>query len=169
MRSCCGADATRSSASPYEPFAEALRHYIAATPPERLRAEIGPLGGELVRIVPELAARVPGLAEPMRADADTERFRLFDSVTDVLAEMSAAQPVVLVLDDLHWADKPSLLLLRHLLRSTRRRCDCSCSRRTATRISTAAIRSPKCSPTCARQPGVERLDLQGLDEDEITV
>ena len=104
--------------SPYGPFAEALRNYVAASPPDRVRAELGPLGGELVRIVPELAARVPGLAEPMLADADTERFRLFDSVADLLGEISASHPVVLVLDDVHWADKPSLVLLRHLLRSS---------------------------------------------------
>ena len=103
--------------APYAPFAEALRQYASTTPPERLRAELGALGGELVRIVPDLAARVPGLAEPMNADADTERYRLFDSVADLLAGMSAEQAVVLVLDDLHWADKPSLVLLRHLVRS----------------------------------------------------
>ncbi|MEY2447990.1 MAG: hypothetical protein QOH79_1466, partial [Acidimicrobiaceae bacterium] len=63
--------------APYGPFAEALRNYFAASPPDRVRAELGALGGELVRIVPELSARVAGLVEPMRADADTERFRLF--------------------------------------------------------------------------------------------
>ena len=48
--------------APYAPFAEALRNYVAASPPDRVRAELGPLGGELVRIVPELGARVGGLA-----------------------------------------------------------------------------------------------------------
>lgn len=154
-------------AAPYAPFAEALRHYVSVIPPERLRAELGPLGGELVRIVPDIAARVPGLAEPVRADADTERYRLFDSVADLLAEMSVAQPVVLVLDDLHWADKPSLVLLRHLLRSA-----------TPMRLLVLATyrdtdldRSHPLADVLAelrRQPGVERLDLQGLDEDEIS-
>ncbi len=152
--------------APYEPFAEALRHYVSVTPPERLRAELGPLGGELVRIVPDVSARVPGLADPMRADADTERYRLFDSVADLLAEISVAHPVVLVLDDLHWADKPSLVLLRHLLRSA-----------TPMRLLVLATyrdtdldRTHPLADVLAdlrRQPGVERLDLQGLDEDEI--
>ncbi|MDP9332306.1 MAG: AAA family ATPase [Actinomycetota bacterium] len=152
--------------APYAPFAEALRIYIAASPPDRVRAELGPLGGELVRIVPELAARVPGLAEPVRADADTERFRLFESVADLLGDISAAHPVVLVLDDVHWADKPSLVLLRHLLRST-----------TPMRLFVLATyrdtdldRSHPLAEVLAdlrREPGVERLDLQGLDEDEI--
>ncbi len=153
--------------APYAPFAEALRHYVAMSPPERVRAELGPLGGELVRIVPELAARVPGLAEPMRADADTERFRLFDSVADLLGEMSAAQPIVLVLDDVHWADKPSLLLFRHLLRAnTPMRLFVL-----ATYRDTDLDRTHPLADLLAelrRQPGVERLDLQGLDEGEIT-
>ncbi len=153
--------------APYAPYAEALRQYVAACPPDRVRAELGPLGGELVRIVPELTARVPGLAEPMRADADTERFRLFDSVADLLSEISASQPVVLVLDDVHWADKPSLVLLRHLLRS-------STPMRLfvlATYRDTDLDRSHPLAEVLAdlrRQPGVERLDLQGLDEGEIT-
>ena len=102
---------------PFEPFAEALRHYVACVPADRVRAELGPLGGELTRILPDLAARVPGLAAPVQTDPETERHRLFEAVSDFLAEMSRADPVILVLDDIHWADKPSLLLLRHLLRS----------------------------------------------------
>jgi class 3 adenylate cyclase len=152
--------------APFGPFAEALRHYVSVTPEDRLRAEVGPLGGELVRIVPDITARVPGLAEPMRADVDTERYRLFDAVVDLLAEMSAAQPVVLVLDDVHWADKPSLVLLRHLLRSaTPMRLLVLCTYR-----DTDLDRSHPLADALAdfrRQPGVERLDLQGLDEDEV--
>jgi class 3 adenylate cyclase/tetratricopeptide (TPR) repeat protein len=153
--------------APFGPFAEALRHYVLVTPPDRLRAEIGSLGGELVRIVPEIEARVSGLAEPMRADTDTERYQLFDAVVDLLAEMSAAQPVVLVLDDIHWSDKPSLVLLRHLLRSaTPMRLLVLCTYR-----DTDLDRSHPLSDALAdfrRQPGVERLDLHGLDGDEVT-
>jgi len=153
--------------APYGPFAEALRHYVLVTPPDQVRAEVGALGGELVRIVPDIATRVPGLADPMVADAETERFRLFDAVADLLSEISAAAPVVLVLDDLHWADKPSLVLLRHLLRSP-----------TPMRVlflgtyrDTDLDRSHPLSDVLGelrRQPGVDRLDLQGLDEDEIS-
>jgi tetratricopeptide (TPR) repeat protein len=102
----------------------------------------------------------------MRADADTERYQLFDAVVDLLAEMSAAQPVVLVLDDIHWSDKPSLVLLRHLLRSaTPMRLLVLCTYR-----DTDLDRSHPLSDALAdfrRQPGVERLDLHGLDGDEV--
>ena len=95
--------------APFEPFAEALRRYTRAVPPRRLRVELGPLAGELTRLLPELRDRVPGLAEPLPAEPDAERHRLFEVVVDLLAASSDHGPVVLVLDDLHWADKPSLL------------------------------------------------------------
>ena len=135
-----GGAATRSSASPYQPFVEALRHYVARVRPTVLRAELGPLGGELRRLVPELACARARSCRPGRAEADTERHRLFEAVSDLLAAMSHNEPVVLVLDDLHWADKPSLLLLRHLVCARRRRCGCSSSARTATPTSTAPTR-----------------------------
>jgi class 3 adenylate cyclase len=153
--------------APFEPFAEALRHYSACVPVERLRAELGPLGGELTRMIPDLAARVPGLAAPVTGDAETERHRLFEAVTDFLAEMSHTDPVILVLDDVHWADKPSLLLLRHVLRSG------SPMRLLvlATYRDTDLDRTHPLSEVLAdlrREPGVTRLDLAGLDASEVT-
>jgi class 3 adenylate cyclase/tetratricopeptide (TPR) repeat protein len=152
---------------PYEPFAEALRQYAATVEPNRLRAEIGPLGGELTRIVPDLAARVPGLGEPLQGEPEAERHRLFESVVDLLGEMSVAAPVVLVLDDVHWADKPTLLLLRHVLRAT-------VPLRLlviATYRDTDLDRSHPLSDVLAdlrREAGVERLDLHGLDVDGVS-
>jgi class 3 adenylate cyclase/tetratricopeptide (TPR) repeat protein len=151
---------------PYEPFAEALRQYVAVVEPERLRAEVGPLGGELTRIIPDLAARVPGLAEPLQGEPEAERHRLFESVVDVLGEMSVAAPIVFVLDDVHWADKPTLLLLRHLLRA-------NAPLRLlviATYRDTDLDRSHPLSDVLAdlrREAGVERLDLHGLDVDGV--
>ncbi|HKP90608.1 MAG TPA: AAA family ATPase, partial [Thermoleophilaceae bacterium] len=60
-----------------------------------------------------------GAAAPARApaDAEQERFRLFEAVASLLADAAAARPLVLVLDDLHWADDATLMLLRHLARS----------------------------------------------------
>ena len=98
---------------PYQPFVEALRHYVTCAENRRL----GRYGGELVRLLPELSQLVPGLPEPLRSDPETERYRLFDALAAWLADVSAEAPVLLVLDDLHWAAKPTLLLLRHVLRS----------------------------------------------------
>ena len=64
-------------------------------------------------MIPELAAGgdTPGGPE------EEERYRLFDAVSEVLNDIARHQPVVLVLDDLHWADKPTLLMLRQMVRA----------------------------------------------------
>lgn len=102
---------------PYQPFVEALHYYVSGSTVEELRSVLSPLSGEICRLVPTLAERVPGVAAPMRAEPETERYRLFEAVVDLMSAVTAATPTLLVLDDLHWADHPTLLLLRHLLRS----------------------------------------------------
>jgi tetratricopeptide (TPR) repeat protein len=74
------------------------------------------LAGELGRLVPEFGA----LPEPVDMP-EHERFRLFDAIAGLLRRVAEDQPLVVVLDDLHWADAPSLLLLRFVARELRRR------------------------------------------------
>ena len=102
-------------AVPYQPFVEALRPYVRTVGLDRLRAELGRLAPELGRLLPELAV----LGEPVRADPESERFALFEAVAALIESMTREQRAVLVLDDLHWAATPTLLLLRHLIRSER--------------------------------------------------
>jgi class 3 adenylate cyclase/tetratricopeptide (TPR) repeat protein len=102
---------------PYQPFVEALRHFVDHTPPADLSERLGRYGGELARLVPELTVDVPDLPLPVHSDPETERYRLFDAVAAWLGVTSAEEPLLLVLDDLQWAAKPTLLLLRHLVRS----------------------------------------------------
>ncbi len=99
---------------PYQPFVEALRHFIDNTP--LLPAVLGRYAGELARLVPELSERIPDLPAPLRSDPETERYRLFDAISSWLTVASAEEPLLLILDDLHWAAKPTLLLLRHVVR-----------------------------------------------------
>jgi class 3 adenylate cyclase len=101
---------------PYQPFVEMLRSFVEYTAPGDLLGCLGRFAGELARILPELPERLPNLLPPLRSDPETERYRLFDAVTGWLAVTSAEQPVLLVLDDLQWAAKPTLLLLRHVVR-----------------------------------------------------
>src|SRR3712207_2709239 len=90
-------------APPYWPWTEALKPLIgsAAMPPE------------VVSLLPDLAPRG---AKPPEAVADEIRFRAFNLVADLLDEVGRRRPVVLVLDDLHWADPSSLELLRTVTR-----------------------------------------------------
>ena len=101
-------------ATPYQLFAEALGHYVTHASEAQLVAHVAEYGSELARLVPALASRIPDLPPSKTTDSETERFLLFAAVVGLLDKASQHQPVVLVLDDLQWADKASLLVLRHL-------------------------------------------------------
>jgi class 3 adenylate cyclase len=104
---------------PYQPFVEALEHWAIAARRAELDAVPETVAAELARVVPRLAVRRPGLPAVPRDDAESQRYRLFEAVAELFDEMANVAPVLLVLDDLHWADGASLLLLRHLVRRPR--------------------------------------------------
>ncbi|MGP0029941.1 MAG: ATP-binding protein [Acidimicrobiales bacterium] len=149
--------------TPYQLFAEALGYFVTYAPEEDLLVHIEAHGSELSRLVPALASRAPDLPPSKATDTDTERYLLFAAVVGLLATVSADQPVVLVLDDLQWADKASLLLLRHLTAAdpamrvlvlgTYR--DNELSHADALRDTLGVLR---------RQSGVTRIELGGLDD-----
>ncbi len=151
--------------APYQPFAEALRSLVPCLAATRLR---GLRGVEaLLPLVPGLADVLPDLAAPTRADPDTERYALFDAVVALLESASKSAPVVLILDDLHWAAKSTLLLLRHLLRFG----DQARVQIVGTYRSTDLDRSHPLAAMLAdlhRDGTAERLALGGLDEDDVT-
>ena len=101
---------------PYIPFVQAIRSYVSERPAEALREELGDGAADVAKLVSEIRQRLPDLGDAPQVEPEQERFRLFESVTTFFVNASAAQPIVLLLDDLHWADKPSLLLLQHLAR-----------------------------------------------------
>jgi DNA-binding SARP family transcriptional activator/tetratricopeptide (TPR) repeat protein len=100
---------------PYQPFVEALGHYAAESRLDELLLVLGPQRAILARLLPELHAPEPAIRSSTD-DPERERFLLFDAVASLLREVSAANPLILGLDDLHWADASTLLMLRHLAR-----------------------------------------------------
>jgi predicted ATPase/DNA-binding SARP family transcriptional activator/tetratricopeptide (TPR) repeat protein len=108
----------RETVVPYQPFLEALRHWAMNAVLTDLRANTREYGSELARLIPELRRRAPDLPPPPQDEPETERYRLFEAVVGLLTELSRSAPVLLVLDDLQWADRPTLLLLRHMARAT---------------------------------------------------
>lgn len=151
--------------APYQPFAEALRSLVPCMGADRLR---GLRGVEaLLSLVPGLADVMPDLARPAHPDPDTERYALFDAVVALLETASKSMPVLLVLDDLHWAAKPTLLLLRHLLRFG----DHARIQIVGTYRSTDLDRSHPLAAMLAdlhRDGTANRLSLSGLDEEDVT-
>lgn len=102
---------------PFQPFVEALRHLTEHVTNDELPPRLGRHAGELERLLPGLRERLPDAPPLLQSDPETERYRLFDAVNGWLAATSGHDPVLLVLDDLQWAAKPTLLLLRHVVRS----------------------------------------------------
>ncbi|MGH3280097.1 MAG: ATP-binding protein, partial [Trebonia sp.] len=100
-------------------FREALADYARACPEALLRQDLRGLAGEVARLCPEPAQRIGACAAEPLAAAEAERFRLFESLDAWMARMAVRHPVLLVLDDLQWADVPSTLLLSHLMRARR--------------------------------------------------
>ena len=104
---------------PYRGVAEALAHYVVHAPEEVLQQHLDEDGAVLAMLVPALSRRIPNLPPDRSADPETQRFLLFSSVVNLVARAATPEAMVLVLDDLQWADEPSLQLLRHLITSSR--------------------------------------------------
>jgi serine/threonine protein kinase/tetratricopeptide (TPR) repeat protein len=149
---------------PYQPFVESLNWYVRHCAEADLRAQLAAIGGgsELGPFLPELRSHITNLPSPPAGDPEGQRYRLFEAVASMLAIISQSRPMVLIFDDLHWADKPTLLLLRHVMRSSR----------TAYFTIVGTYRESELGRThplsemlitLRREPAVTRLVLRGLD------
>jgi tetratricopeptide (TPR) repeat protein len=153
-------------APPYGPFVEAIAGYGRAADPDALRADLGPGAGALARLAPSIREWLPDIPEPAQLQPDEERYRLLDAVAQFLIAASARAPVVLVLDDLHWADKGTIAMLRHVARfAPRERIlllgayrDVELDRQHPLADALAALR---------REVEYERILLRGLQSDEV--
>ena len=156
--------ADETADAPYRSVAEALGHLVEHASGEALAAHVADRGGVLVRLVPELARRITDLPPP--GPGADDRLVVFDAAVDLLARAAAITPVMLVLDDLHWADHPSLLFLRHLAR-------------VATPMALLVVGTYRDTDLARTHPlaavladlrgerDVERVHLEGLDQDGV--
>ncbi len=103
-----------AGAPAFWPWVQILRLAADGLDDEALRAALGPGAEDLAHLAPELRRRLPDLSEPHALDSDEARFRLFDSVAEFLRSVSRRRPLLVVLEDLHRSDEPTLLLLRFL-------------------------------------------------------
>ena len=105
--------------TPYLPLAEALRDWVSAQSAGELHDRLGLIAAELVRLAPEIEARLGPVAPNPPLPPDQERLRLFDHVARFLQTLAAGNGLLLFIDDLHWADHGTLALLHYLLRRLR--------------------------------------------------
>ena len=151
--------------APFRPFAEALDQLVRHAPDAVLADHVAEVGGSVVSIAPALAKRTGAMAES-GSDAESERLRLFNSVADLLKRQAVHAPIVLVLDDLHWADQSSLLLLRHLVQTVE---DARLLILVTYRDTDLDRHHPLANMLAdfRRVPRVERVALSGLNQAEV--
>jgi class 3 adenylate cyclase len=150
----------------YWPWVQAARGYIEDRDARQVAREMGAGAADIARVMSELRELIPGVVAPESLDPDQARFRFFDSVTTFLKNAARAQPIVLVLDDLHWADAPSLLMLQFLAREL---ADSSLFVLGTYRDVELGRRHPlsQALGEMAREGVVERVLLRGLGEREV--
>jgi hypothetical protein len=150
----------------YQPIVEACRHYARSNGLDWPHVDHSPGSRELARLVPEFAGAPSAEQATHPNDPETRRFLLFEAVTRFLAAASARTPVLLVLDDLHWADSGTVNLLRHLIRAP----DAASLLIVGTcRESDVRAGHPLAGLTAdlRRDRLYERVTLKGLDESDV--
>jgi class 3 adenylate cyclase/tetratricopeptide (TPR) repeat protein len=156
----------REGAPAYWPWVQVIRAYLHQRDPEALAAEMGTGAGDIMQIMPELEEWLGQVAPPPPLAPDAARFRLFDSFAAFFQRASLSQPLVVVLDDLHWADKPSLLLLEFLAHQLREsRILLLCTYRDGEQRHLHLLSGTL--GDVVRQPITRRMVLRGLTEQEV--
>jgi DNA-binding winged helix-turn-helix (wHTH) protein/tetratricopeptide (TPR) repeat protein len=150
----------------YWPFVQILRDAIRNTDGAVLREQMSAGAPDIAQLVPELRDRFSELPVPEALESNHARFRLFESLATFVRNASRARPAILVLDDLHWADEPTLLLLQFLARELR-----------AERVfilgayrDVEVRRHHPLAPTLgelARHPHFRRISLSGLSKTDV--
>jgi DNA-binding CsgD family transcriptional regulator len=156
----------QAGAPPYWPWVQIVRSLLQSRAPEEPLGDLGPGAGDIADMAPEMRDRLPGLGSTARLkDTAEARFRMFEAIRRLLAGACEHQPLVLVLDDLHWADAPSLRLLEFLAPEIADIALMLVGTYRATELS----RQHPLSNTLgglARAPHIARVNLAGLSVDE---
>jgi len=101
---------------PYAALLDLFRRNFAASSPAEIARDLGSAGPELVKLLPELALHLPDLVPTPLLEPEQEKRRLIETLTRFFVQLSATQPLLIVIEDLHWSDETSLEFLLSLSR-----------------------------------------------------
>ncbi len=103
---------------PYAPWVDVTRQYTSAAPGETLRRMLGGNASELVKLVPDIAAKLGTIPPPRPLGEAQDKIRFYETVTQFFIAISNQDPLLLLFEDMQYADQPSLDLLEYFVRST---------------------------------------------------
>ncbi len=154
------------AADPYAAIANALGDLVERAPEEVLRAHVRRYGSALARLVPRLRSRLPELELGPPGDPETERFQLLAAISGLIADAALDHPLMLVLDDLHWADGPTLAAIRNLVTTAAPGPYLLIATYRHTELQNAeGLR--ELLATVGRESDLRRLALDGLERDDV--
>jgi class 3 adenylate cyclase/tetratricopeptide (TPR) repeat protein len=114
LRVLTGHCVDQQGAPPYLPTIEHIEEAARQVPPETLRRALGENAPEIAKLMPELRVRYTDIPDPVTLPPEQERRYLLHGVSEFVERSARATPLVLVFEDLHWADESTLLLVQHM-------------------------------------------------------
>jgi tetratricopeptide (TPR) repeat protein len=152
----------RAGTPAFWPWMQVLRSHAETQDDDELRLDLGEGVGRISQLVPSVGARTETDTTP-RPDAEDARFELFEAIADWLRRSARRKPLMLMLDDLHWADESSILLLEHLIENLRDEpILLGCTYRDAEIAAEHPLR--RLLDALPRLRGVKQISLRGLSE-----
>ena len=158
----------REALVPFAPFASIMQWLVRATPVHVLQKALDSIEGarELAQLAPDLQRRVRIAAEPVAANPEGRRFRMFDAYAQLVDVLASDHPALVVVEDVQWVDHGSALLLRHLVRSSPERAICIIATLRPNESLTADTREIL---EDLRRDRATSLTLTGLDERDVRI
>ena len=106
----------QSLSFPYAPWIDALRAFFAPLGAAKIKKLLGPLAPEFMKLLPELALLIPQIQPSPSLEPQAEKYRLFEAFARFGSSLRASNPVLIILEDLHWCDALSLELVQYFVR-----------------------------------------------------
>jgi DNA-binding SARP family transcriptional activator/tetratricopeptide (TPR) repeat protein len=157
---------TEGAGVPYQPFVEAVDRFVEEAPQAFLDAHAADYGGDLARLSPAFERQLPQARPRSSSDPDTERYLTFAAVSGLLEAAAEQKPLLVVLEDLHWAESSTVELFRHLIAHVWQT-ELTLVATFRTSEITDESKLGTLLTECSRDPQITRVDLDGLTQSDV--